>query len=107
MVSKLLEADLKNLQVFSINMDATSDDWLKNPQPMDAISKAIHLVGDFSSHFAKKFDITSIPRYILLDKSGKVLDADFIFPSNPEFIEKLRNQIKQHAVGFSDGPVQR
>lgn len=43
--------------------------------------------------FVHYYQVTTIPRYILLDKEGKVVHLDMPRPSNPEF-EKILKSLK-------------
>jgi hypothetical protein len=37
----------------------------------------------------KFYEIGALPRYILLDKKGYIINSDEIRPSNPELIKKI------------------
>lgn len=43
----------------------------------------IQLNGGENSDFMKAYMIRGIPRFILLDREGKILDADMSSPSDP------------------------
>ena len=47
---------------------------------------------DWNSQFVVDYGIRGIPRFILLDKEGKIINADAPRPSNP----KLRSLIDKH-----------
>ena len=44
---------------------------------------------NWMSDFIKAFNINSIPRFILIDPSGNVVDADAARPSGPKLQVKL------------------
>jgi hypothetical protein len=44
---------------------------------------------DWNSKFVLDFKITSIPRFILIDPSGKIIKGDAARPSNPELQTEL------------------
>jgi hypothetical protein len=46
------------------------------------------------SDFIKAFGINSIPRFILIDPTGKVVNADADRPSNPKLQEQLDALLK-------------
>lgn len=46
--------------------------------------------GGWSSEVVQKFKITGIPRYMIIDKAGVIIEKDAKRPSNPETIEELR-----------------
>lgn len=43
--------------------------------------------------FRKAYGITAIPRFVLLDKEGKIVNATMTYPSNPE-TEKVLLSLK-------------
>ena len=49
---------------------------------------------NWNSDFIKAFGINSIPRFILIDPNGVVVDADAKRPSNPKLIEQLDGLLK-------------
>jgi thiol-disulfide isomerase/thioredoxin len=51
----------------------------------------IQLIGDndFNSYFVKKFNVNSIPRFILIDPEGKIISGDAKKPSDPELRKQL------------------
>ena len=50
---------------------------------------------NWMSDFIKAFGINSIPRFILIDPTGKVVNADADRPSNPKLQEQLDAFLKQ------------
>ena len=53
----------------------------------------IQLIADngFNSTFIKDYKINSIPRFILIDPEGNVVNADAPRPSNPQLVELLNS----------------
>ena len=49
---------------------------------------------DWNSDFMKSYSINSIPRFILIDPTGKVVSADASRPSNPKLAEQLDALLK-------------
>jgi hypothetical protein len=49
---------------------------------------------DWSSPFIQSFGITSIPRFIIIDPEGKVVDADAKRPSDPALKGQLDTLLK-------------
>ena len=49
---------------------------------------------DWNSDFIKSFGINSIPRFILIDPSGKVVSADAARPSDSKLSEQLDALLK-------------
>lgn len=48
-----------------------------------------------SSSFVKKYNITSIPRYFLFGKDGRIISADAPSPSNPELVKLIDQYLSQ------------
>lgn len=49
---------------------------------------------DWNSEFVTSYGITGIPRFILLDPNGNVVDADAVRPSSGELSNKLNDLLK-------------
>lgn len=67
--------------------------WRKIAGTSDAESEVmdLNLDGGFKSDFVKRLNIRSVPRIMLVDRDGKIIDAYAKKPSDP----KLRQQIEQ------------
>ncbi|MEM7161325.1 MAG: TlpA disulfide reductase family protein [Bacteroidota bacterium] len=48
---------------------------------------------DWTSEFVRSYSITGIPRFILLDQNGNIIDADAPRPSNPALIQLFEEYI--------------
>ena len=54
--------------------------------------KGVQLVMDRKwISFMHRYQIVTIPRYILLDREGKIVNSDMPRPSNPEFLKILKS----------------
>jgi hypothetical protein len=51
-------------------------------------------VGGFENEFCKYFKITEIPRYMLVNSSGELIDENFYRPSDTLFIKYLNASVK-------------
>ncbi|WP_455511276.1 TlpA family protein disulfide reductase, partial [Butyricimonas paravirosa] len=51
--------------------------------------KGLQLYGGKGNSFIEAFVVRSIPRFILLDREGKIVEADMTRPSNPRTIKVL------------------
>ncbi len=81
----------KNIAFVSISVDKQKD-WDKWEQYVKEHNmKGIQLVADKAaeSDFIKKMNINSIPRFILIDPSGKIISANALRPSNQELRDLL------------------
>ncbi len=81
---KKLEADFhaRNIYFVSISMDQRKKDWVKMVEKEQLTG--IQLIGGPNAQIAKDYKIMGIPRFILLDREGKMINGDMSSPSNPE-----------------------
>lgn len=75
----------KELQFISISIDSEKDTLKWKTFVKDNDLKGIQLWADEEHHemFSKNLNIKSIPRFVLLDKEGKIIDAQAPRPSDP------------------------
>ncbi|MBC7401503.1 MAG: TlpA family protein disulfide reductase [Mucilaginibacter sp.] len=52
-------------------------------------------IGKHSSSFTKFYNVTSIPRYMLLDSDGKMITADFMHAAEPGFESALTGYLEK------------
>lgn len=85
----------KNINFVSISIDQKKDydAWRKMIEEKDL--GGIQLIADknWSSDFITKYGIRGIPRFILVDPDGNIINADAPRPSNPE-LKKLFEELK-------------
>ncbi|MEZ2440547.1 TlpA family protein disulfide reductase [Chitinophaga sp. RCC_12] len=76
----------KNIHFVSLSVDKKDDKAKWSSYVKDNQLGGIQLMADkdFNSEFIKKFNINSIPRFILIDPKGKIVDGDAKRPSDPE-----------------------
>ena len=81
----------KNIAFVSISVDAEKDHEKWRTFVTDKALGGIQLYADksWNSDFTKAFEINSIPRFIIIDPNGNVLDADAARPSNPKLQAQL------------------
>lgn len=75
----------KNIAFVSISVDTKKDYEKWKKMVTDKQLGGIQLIADndWNSQFALDYSITSIPRFILLDPDGKIVNADAPRPSDP------------------------
>ncbi|OIV43644.1 TlpA family protein disulfide reductase [Flavobacterium johnsoniae] len=95
---KKIEEDYhgKNIVFVSLSLDKPKDaqkwkDFVKKEQ-----LKGIQLMADkdFGSDVAKNYEVNAIPRFLLFDPQGKIINADALRPSNPELRAQLDKLLK-------------
>jgi thiol-disulfide isomerase/thioredoxin len=87
---KQLEADLNNynIQFISIGMNDNRERWQKMIKEKEL--GGIHIYArDDSTTFFDDFLVGGIPRYILLDKNGNIIDPSAKRPTDPKLKEEL------------------
>ena len=82
----------RNIEFVSISLDRKRDyeQWKK--RVFDDGLKGIQLYYNEDFDFTKALIITGIPRFVLIDPSGKILEASAPRPSQPE-LEELLNKL--------------
>ena len=88
---KTLEKDFqgKNIQFVSISVDKPEahETWVKMVKNEELSGVQLFADNNFESEFMVEYGINSIPRFILLDPEGNIVDADADRPSNPKLKE--------------------
>lgn len=81
----------KNIHFVSISVDKLKDKqtWINYVKEQQLTGIQIMADKDFSSDFIQAFQVTSIPRFILLAPDGKIISANADRPSNPALSVQL------------------
>ena len=77
----------KNIVFVSISTDRDRKVWEKLVKTEEL--EGVQLYGGKGNSFIEAFVVRNIPRFILLDREGKIIEADMTRPSNPRTIEVL------------------
>lgn len=82
----------KNIEFVSISIDEKKDHEKWKKMVADKELKGIQLFADnaWESDFVKKYAIDGIPRFILIDTEGKIVNADAPRPSDAKLKELLK-----------------
>ncbi|MNX73855.1 Thiol-disulfide oxidoreductase ResA [compost metagenome] len=86
----------KNIHFVSLSVDQMKDKpkWVSYVKENKLEGIQVMADKDFNSEFIKRFNINSIPRFILIDPNGKIVSGDAKRPSDPELrkeFDKLLN----------------
>ena len=86
----------KNIEFVSISVDVMKDKEKWNKFVTDKNLGGIQLLADkdWKSDFVQGYKINGIPRFILIDPNGVVVDADAARPSSPKLKEQLDGLLK-------------
>ncbi|WP_293743579.1 TlpA disulfide reductase family protein [uncultured Pedobacter sp.] len=91
---KKLEEKYKNKNIYfvsiSVDKKAQKEDWLNFVAKNNLQGIQLMADQDFESDFIKKFGINSIPRFILIDTNGLIVDNNAKRPSDPALAEQLQ-----------------
>lgn len=81
-----------NIGVIKISLDDDKNIelWKKKIYKDEIHLKAI---GGFENEFCKQFKLTEIPRYMLINSKGELLNDDFYRPSDSSFIKYLNSSL--------------
>jgi thiol-disulfide isomerase/thioredoxin len=94
-LGKIMKKYIGKVYSVKLSMDKDPEAWMKaSKKYLIPPENGFLLPGNFESVFAKRFNISAIPRYILLDKDGKVLNDNMPYPSKEEaFEDELKKAI--------------
>lgn len=83
----------KNLAIISLSIDKMEhkERWLQMIENENLSGIQLLADNEWNSDFISAYNIRMIPRFILLDKNGIVIDANAPNPSNPALQEILNN----------------
>lgn len=88
---KMIEKEYhgKNIEFVSISVDKPEahETWMKMVKDMELSGVQLYADNNFESDFITEYGINAIPRFILLDPEGNIVDADAERPSNPKLKE--------------------
>ncbi len=86
--SKKLKEEYKNINFIYISTDENHSSWEKAMKQIGLSETESYLLPKGNdSEIIKKFKITSIPRYMIINKDGKVINQDAPRPSDPKIRE--------------------
>lgn len=95
---KKIEEDYhgKNIVFVSLSLDKPKDAQKWKDYVTKEQLKGIQLMADkdFSSDVARNYDVNAIPRFLLFDTKGNIINADALRPSNPELRVQLDKLLK-------------
>ncbi len=78
----------KNIHFVSISLDARKKDWIQMVEKEQL--GGIQLWGGPEALIVRDYNITGIPRFILLDREGKVIDSNMSRPSDEATLKTLK-----------------
>lgn len=86
----LSEKEKKQIVFLYISIDSSEDIWKKAVQELGLEGEHLFSKGGWSSDAVHYFKINSIPRYMIIDKKGTLVNPNAPRPSQPEILDELR-----------------
>jgi thiol-disulfide isomerase/thioredoxin len=86
-----LQADYKNKNIIfiSISLDDNKKSWEKSLEENKPQCVSLVAENGWNSKVARAYQISGIPTFVLIDKSGKIIDSQAPRPSSSEIRKKL------------------
>ncbi len=81
-----------NIAFVALSIDDNQQKWKFEANKSSSV---LQLIADDKNVFGKSFGIESIPRFMLLGPDGKIINVQMPYPSDPEFEEILRREIRE------------
>lgn len=91
----LTEKEKKNIVFLYISIDANQEAWKKGINDMQMEGIQVISPGNWSSKVCGYYQINSIPRYMIMGKSGDIVDFNAKRPNDPALIEQLRDLLNK------------
>lgn len=88
---KLSKKAKKNIEFLYISIDNTETVWKMAIKELEIDGKHGLSKGGWGSEATAKFGVKSIPRYLIIDKKGKVIEGNAPRASDPRLLEILEN----------------
>ena len=81
-----------NVEVISLSLDKYQDaeKWKKQSARLNQKNSFLIVDSATSQKFIKLLEISSIPRYLIVDKNCSLIESNFSKPSDRDFLERLK-----------------
>lgn len=89
----LSEKEKKSIVFLYVSIDADKEAWKKAITDMGMEGTMVISPGNWSSNVCKFFQIGSIPRYMIMNKKGEIVDFNAKRPMDPALLDQLREQM--------------
>lgn len=81
----------KDVVFLYISVDRNGQSWQNSMKQLNLKGEHYRANATVHQELNAKFKVSSIPRYVLIDKTGKVNNANALRPSNPAVVESIQN----------------
>lgn len=87
---KEMQQNLKDVSFVFLSCDKSNDAWLKGIEKHELSGQHYFIPDGMKGDFAKTIDLTWIPRYIILDKNGKIALYNAVETDNEKVYQILK-----------------
>ncbi|HEX8333610.1 MAG TPA: TlpA disulfide reductase family protein [Segetibacter sp.] len=95
-LKKAAEKLKDKITIYSMSIDSDESNWKKATKKYNLLSNSF-LLEKFENHQIVKFlQLNAIPRIILINRKGELLESDFLKPSNKNFQITLEDILAQN-----------
>ena len=91
----LTDSQKKQIAFLYISIDANEEAWKKAITDLGMEGKQVISPGNWSSKVCSYFQINSIPRYMIMDKKGNIVDFNAKRPADPALMDDLTKILNQ------------
>ncbi|NDI98991.1 redoxin domain-containing protein [Flavobacterium sp. LaA7.5] len=81
----------ENIQFVAVSTDDKMDDWYVEAKSKSKSVLQLHI--NNKNEFSKNYNVTGIPRFILIDPEGNLVNAEMPFPDDQTFEQLLRQAL--------------
>jgi thiol-disulfide isomerase/thioredoxin len=89
MIEKLTEKQKKKIEFLFISIDEDKTPWKTAIEKNKFGGKHGWIMGGWGAKLLSKFQVVSIPRYMIMDETGKIINQNAPRPSDPETFDML------------------
>jgi thiol-disulfide isomerase/thioredoxin len=94
MKEKLTEKQKKKIVFLYASVDENEEAWKKALEKLQLEGENGHVNPAQNMAIMRKLAVNSIPRYVIIDKKGKIVSADAPRPSSPDTLNELLKLIE-------------
>jgi thiol-disulfide isomerase/thioredoxin len=90
--SQNLQEEFKGQDVvfLYLSVDRNAQQWLNMIEKLQITGNHYRANSDVHRELNEKFNVRSIPRYVIIDKKGEVVSANATRPSNPAVVDEIK-----------------
>lgn len=83
----------KRIEFISVSVDDNESEWKEVLDKDKPSWKQFLVLGGFNSDLTKKYSINGIPRFLLIDKDGKIISVSAPRPSDSEIVDFINSHL--------------